>query len=577
MAALDRKGIARVLREISVLLQIKGENPFKTRAYEVAAQRIEDLPADELETRAAAGTLIELPGIGEAIAKKVDTLWRTGSLPLHEQLRAEVPPGLLDLMRVPDLGPKKIAALNQGLGIGSLEDLAKACREGKVRELRGFGAKTETKLMQAIAAMGKVEGRRPLASVRPVAEELVERLRRLPQVSRAEIGGSVRRYRETVADLDLLVAAPEAGPIFDEVCAWPAVQSVLGRGDTKCSITLRDGLQVDVRVLPNDRFATALHHFTGSRAHHMRLRSLARQKGLTISEWGVERLEQPGVPLPIATEAELYQALGMAYVSPEMREDTGEVEAAQAGALPTPIELQDVRGYVHMHTTDSDGRNDLLSMARAVAELGGKYLTVTDHSPSSGYAGGLSRERLEKQWEEIARVQEQVPAVRLLRGVEADILEDGRLDHPDEVLEKLDVVIASIHTRFQMDEAQMTRRILKALDNPFAQILAHPSGRLIGKRDPYPMNLEAILVKAAEVGTAVEVNGNPERLDLNGEQVRRALALGVKLVASTDAHSVNELRHLHFSVGTLRRGWARREDVLNCLDAEGFLAALRRS
>jgi DNA polymerase (family 10) len=571
---IDRREAARVLREIATLLQLKGENPFKTRAYDTAAQHIEELTEERFAELATGHRLEELPGIGEAISKKLTTLFETGHLPYYDELRAGFPAGILDLLRVPDLGPKKTVALWRELKIGSIDELAAACREGRVRELKGFGAKTEAKLLANIASMPAGDGRRPLGEVRPVALELADRLRTVPGVAHAEVAGSVRRFRETVNDLDIIIAAADAAAVFDVVVAWPAVGKVIGRGDTKCSVALRDGLQLDVRVLPVESWPTALHHFTGSKAHHVRLRSLAKEKGLSISEYGVERLSDH-VKLPVASEADLYACLGMAFVPPEMREDQGEVAAALAGKVPTLVAQSDVQGYVHVHTRDSDGVLSVLQMARAVADRGGRYLTITDHSRSAGYAGGLDVERLKAQWLSIAEAQEQVPPVRILRGSEVDILEDGALDYPDEILAQLDVVVASVHSRFKLDEEAMTQRMLRALDNPFVNVLGHPTGRLIGKRPAYPVKLLPVFEKAAKAGVAIEINGNPERLDLSAEHARQAVALGVKLVLTTDAHTGGCLSHLEYAAGTARRAWVRPEDVLNCLPIDRFLEAMR--
>ncbi|MGI5864303.1 MAG: DNA polymerase/3'-5' exonuclease PolX, partial [Myxococcales bacterium] len=484
------------------------------------------------------------------------------------------PPGVLELMRLQDLGPKRIAQLYRELQVGSIDELAQACRDGRVRALKGFGEKTEAKILESIASLRRMGSRLPLGSARPVALELLERLRRAPGISRAELAGSIRRWRETVKDVDLVAAATEPAPVFDWFLASPAIERVLGRGDTKCSVILREGLQVDVRVVPEASFATALHHFTGSKEHHLRLRRLAQEKGLKISEWAVERTDD-GAALPIADEQSLYAVLGLPYLAPELREDAGELEAALDGRLPRLVEAGDLRGYVHVHSDWSDGKASILELARAVRERGGSYLTITDHSRTAFYAGGLTIERLREQWDEIARVQEQVPEVRLLRGAEVDILEDGSLDYPDQVLEQLDVVVASVHSRFKMDEEAMTRRLLAALDNPHLHILGHPTGRLIGKRPPYGVRIEQVLDKAARRGVAVEVNGNPERLDLSADHVRLARERGIKLVLTTDAHSVGCLDHLSYSVATARRGWATREEVLNTLPFEGFLGALR--
>ncbi len=570
----DRRETARVLREIGALLQLKGENPFKTRAYDNAANHIEELTEEKFQDLVRDGHLDDLPGVGEAISKKVTTLVQTGSLPYHEELKAQVPPGLLEMMRVPDLGPKKVTALWKELQITSVPMLLEACQAGRVRTLKGFGEKMEAKILAGIAALRPADERRPLGDARPIALELAERLRKVPGVVHAEAAGSTRRFRETVNDVDVIVAAPDATPVFDVLVASPSVARVLGRGDTKCSVVLHDGLQVDVRVVGEASWATALHHFTGSKAHHVHLRGLARERGLTISEWGVERLED-GSRLVIRSEEELYGALKMAYVPPELREDSGEIEAALEHRLPRLVEFGDLQGYVHVHTKDSDGDSTILEMAQAVRARGGQYLTITDHSRSAGYARGLDEDRLKAQWEAIAAAQEQVPEVRILRGSEVDILEDGRPDFPDAILEQLDVVVASVHSRFKLDEEAMTRRLLATLDNPHVHILGHLSGRLLSKRPAYAFRLEPVLEKAAAKGVAIEINGNPERLDLSADNARAAVAKGVKLVVTSDAHTQACLAHVEWGIATARRGWVRREDVLNCLPVEGFLAALK--
>ncbi len=574
-SAPDKAAVAKVLRNISLLLQLKGENAFKSRAYDTGADRIAGLTED-LGALVKEGRLQALPGIGQALAEKITELVNTGRLAYYENLKAEFPEGLLELMQVPDLGPKKVALLWKELGVGNLADLERACREGRVRELKGFGAKSEAKILEGLALYGRVHGQRKLlGEVLPVAEALLERVKAAPGVVRASLGGSVRRQAETVADVDIIASAPEAGPVLDALAHAPGVAVVLGKGESKCSVRMTEGdLQVDLRVLPDEDFATALHHFTGSKAHHVRLRGLGNDKGLKISEWGVHR--DDGTKVPVRDEAELYRLLGMQFIPPELREDSGEIEAAREGRLPEDlVRLEDVQGAVHAHSTWSDGKNTLEEMARAARALGLRYLTVTEHSQASIYAGGLKVDDLKRQWEEIDRVNEAVPGVRLLKGIEVDILESGALDYADSVLEQLEVVIASVHVRHSMDEDAMTKRVLAALDNPCLHILGHPTGRLIQEREPYPLRMEEVLERAAERGVAVEVNGKPQRLDIKAEYVRQAVRLGVRLVVSADAHKVADLRNLAFAVATARRGWARKGDILNTLPAASFTAALR--
>nr|WP_216620316.1 DNA polymerase/3'-5' exonuclease PolX [Myxococcus xanthus] len=573
--AVDKATVAQVLRDISLLLQIQGESGFRVRAYDMAADRIAGLP-QELGPLVAEGRLESLPGIGPALAEKISELVSTGRLGYLEELRAQFPPGLLELTQLPDVGPKKVATLWRELQVSSIEELERACREGRVRQLRGFGAKSEAKMLEGIALYRRARGERKLlGEVMPVATALLERVKAAPGVVRASLGGSVRRQAETVADVDIIASAPEAGPVLDALANAPGVAAVLGKGESKCSVRLEAGdLQVDLRVLPDEDFATALHHFTGSKAHHIRLRNLGQERGLKISEWGVHR--DDGTKVPVTEESGLYALLDMQYVPPELREDNGEVEAAREGQLPKDLlTLEDVQGAVHAHSTWSDGRNSLEEMALAARALGLKYLTITEHSEAAIYAGGLKVDDLKRQWEEIDRINAAVSGVRLLKGIEVDILESGALDYADSVLEQLEVVIGSIHVRHGMDEDQMTRRLLAALDNPCLQILGHPTGRLINSREPYPVRMDEVLERAAERGVAVEVNGKPARLDIKAEYVRQAVERGVRLVVSCDAHQKEDLRNLAFAVATARRGWARKGDVLNTLPADRFVTALR--
>jgi DNA polymerase (family X) len=570
--SIDKREVARIFAEIAQLLQLKGENPFKVRAYETAAQRISDA-SDDLATMHADGRLARYPGIGEALYKKIVELLETGRLGYYERLRSEFPRGVLDLLRIPDIGPKRVAQIYRELEVGSLDELRKACEEHRVRELKGFGEKLEEKILQGIARVSRASERQPLADVREVAMELAAAVRAAPGVVCAEVAGSARRWKETVNDVDIIVAADDPNPAMDALDKHARVGNVIGRGDTKCSVLLRDGLQVDLRVVKPDQFWTALHHFTGSKEHNVRLRSRAVDRGLHISEYAVTG---PGGPLPIRSEEDIYRALDMTYVPPELREDHGEVEASIAGKLPDLVEEKDIRGAVHAHTKYSDGSNTIEEMARAAEKAGLTYLAVTDHSRSAGYAGGLPIDDLKRQWEEIDQIQERVPKVKLLKGSEVDILEDGRLDYPDDVLEKLDVVIVSVHSRFQMDEKQMTQRIQTALDHPLAQIWGHPTGRKIGGRPPYALAIEDVLDRAAKSGVAIEVNGNPHRLDLDADNLRLAKKRSLSIVLSVDAHSIDAFAHLSWAVANARRGWVEKRDVLNCRDVEGFRKALRR-
>ena len=573
---LDKAAVAQILRDIALLLQLKGENTFKVRAYETAADRIVGLTQD-LGALVRDGRLKELPGIGQGLAEKISELVSTGKLGFYEELKAEHPPGLLEMLQLQDVGPKKVMTLWRELGVGTVADLEKACRDGRVRGLKGFGAKSEAKILEGIALHQRAHGKRKLlGDVLPTVEGLLELLRAAPGVVRVSPAGSVRRRAETVADVDLLASAPQAGPVLDMLANAPGVAVLIGKGESKCSVRMTAAdLQVDLRVLPDEDFATALHHFTGSKAHHVRLRGLGQDKGFKISEWGVHRAD--GTKVLINDEADLYRLLGMQYIPPELREDRGEIEAALEGRLPEDlVAFEDVQGVVHSHSTWSDGKNSLEEMARAAQALGFKYLTVTEHSQAAIYAGGLKEDDLKRQWDEIDRVNESLRGgIRLLKGIEVDILESGALDYRDSLLERCELVIGSVHIRHKMDEEQMTRRILSAMDNPHLNIIGHPTGRLIHEREPYPVRMEEVLDKAAARGVVMEVNGKPARLDLKSDHVRQATERGVKLVVSADAHNTRDLHHVAFAVATARKGWARKADVVNTLPAERFISTLK--
>jgi DNA polymerase (family 10) len=584
----DASALARDLREIALLLQLEGENPFKIRAYENGARAVEGLGAD-LAALAGGQRLTGVDGIGEALAGKIAAWLTTGKIPLLERLRASHPPGVVELLSVPDLGPRKIAVLRAELAIGSPAELLAACRAGRVRGLKGFGEKTEQKILEGLQRLAArpAERRVLLGDALVLGAEIVSHLRRHPDTERVELAGSARRGRETVGDLDVVAASRNPAGLSIHLLELPRVEEVLGRGDTKTSVRLSTGLQVDLRVVPPEDYATLLHHLTGSKAHHVKLRGIARELGYTLSEWGLQRLpegdapEAPGAGLPghhkvaIGSEEALYSALGLSYVPPELREDQGEIEAARGGGLPgSLVAVADVRGLVHAHTTWSDGRSSLEEMARGAEALGMSYLTITDHSRAAGYAGGLDKDRLLRQWEEIDRVQEKVK-VRLLRGTEADILDDGGIDVPEDLLPRFDVIIASIHSRMKMDRATMTGRLVKAMRQPFFKVWGHALGRLLGEREPFACEVERVLDALAASRGAIEVNGDPKRLEAEPRLLRLARERGIPVVLSVDAHSVQALGHLPLAVLTARRGWVERERVLNTLPVDGFREAVR--
>jgi len=573
--------VAAVLREISQLLQLKGENAFKVRAYDMGADAFETLPPDPaasggLYERVKAGTLSELEGVGKAIDQKVTELVNTGKLEYLEKLRLDFPRGALDLVQIPGLGPRKAAILIRELDVVNLDDLEKAAHAGRVRVLKGFGEKTEQAILEGIAKVRvRQTARKPLWETRPLAEQLVASVRRALGVVRAEIAGSVRRYNETNGDVDVVAAVKgPVEPVMQAFADAAGVAEVLARGGTKCSVRLRDGLQADLRVVTEAQFATALHHFTGSKQHHVKLRGIARDKGLSISEYGLARLDG-GAPLQPESEEALYGMLGLQPVPPELREDLGELELAAKRELPQLVAQPDIRGFVHCHSTWSDGKATIEEMVRAAGALGAEFITITDHTRAAHYANGLDVERLRRQWDEIAEVQEKVPQVQILRGSEVDILEDGALDWPPDILDKLDVVICSVHQRFKLDEARQTERIRRALLHPKCGIWGHPTGRYLGDRDPMPARWEELIAIAAERGVTIECNGTPHRLDFSAELLRVARKHKAKICLSVDAHSTKELENLHYAVGTARRGWTERDRVINARPADQFLKMLK--
>jgi DNA polymerase (family 10) len=545
------------------------------RAYENGARALERLPED-LAAVIAAGRLGKIKGIGESLKARITELHETGTCEVLEELRRDLPPGYVELTRVPGLGPKKVQKLIAELGIDSIAALRAACEAGRLRGVPGFGEKTEQKLLEGMKRLeqSQKKGRTLLVDALDEGEALLTFVRTCPAVLRAELAGSLRRWQETVGDLDVVVATERPREVMDHFVRYPQITAVDSRGDTKCTVILGSGMQVDLRALPLEDFFTALHHFSGSKAHHVKLRGLARDRGLTISEWGVQFIGQPD-KLLVESEQDLYKILGMSYVPPELREDCGEIEAALAGErFDDLLRMDDVRGMVHCHTTYSDGKNTVEEMARAADALGVEYMTITDHSPAAHYAGGLDVDALHRQWDEIAAVQEKVK-VKLLRGTESDILEDGALDYPDAVLEKLDVVIASIHARHKLDEDAMTKRVVRAMRHPLYKIWGHALGRMLGQREPFACRVEEVLDAIAESRAAVEVNGDPHRLDMEPRWLREARKRGIRFVVSVDAHSTRALGYLRFAVAMARRGGVRRHEVLNTLPVGDFRAAVR--
>lgn len=558
-----------LLETIARLLELKGENPFKIRAYTNAARALETFSGN-FQATVLEEKLGELNGIGDAITKKISEFIQTGKLEYFDKLQAEFPETIFELFEVTGLGGKKVKALYEQLGVKNIVELEAAAKDGRIAELPGFGAKTAANLLQAIEQRRKHSGRFLLSDAKLWSDALLGHFLGHPDVSQISAGGSFRRGRETIGDLDILIATKYPPRIIEHFLSHAAIDRVLAQGDTKASVLLNYGIQADLRVVANLEFPFALCYFTGSKEHNVALRGRALQNGWTLNEYrlgpepGSKRV--PKLIPEIQTEADLYRALGLAYIPPELRENHGEIEAAESGLLPRLVELQNLRGTFHNHTNESDGHNTLQEMADAAQELGLEYLGIADHSKSSFQAHGLDEKRLLKQIEQIRELNKGFDGeFQVFCGVECDILRDGRLDFPDEILAQLDYVVASVHSSFTLPEKEMTERIIRAIENRYVTILGHPSGRLLLSREPYRVDLVEIIKVAAQTGTVIELNANPRRLDLDWRFWKTAKEQGVKCAINPDAHSIHGLQDLWFGIQIARKGWLTREDIVNCL------------
>lgn len=563
--------LAAMFNDIADMLEIKGETPFRITAYRRAARALESMTED-IEAIAARGSLTEIPGIGTGIAGKITEFLATGTCAYYEDLRAQLPPGVTVLMTVPEVGPKTALLLQQRLGVSTIEGLEQACLDGKVRTLPRLGAKTEENILRGIATIRRGKTRHPIGRVFPYAHELLDIIREVPGVRTLGLAGSLRRMKETIADIDVLVTSTDPARVMDAFTAFPKVKQVLAKGPTKSSVVLDIGIQADVRVVEPEAYGAALQYFTGSKEHNVKLREKAIKRGLKVNEYGVFRV--PGdVRVAGATEEEVYGAVGLPWIAPELREDLGEVELAERGALPRLVEAADLKGELHLHTRWSDGTESAEEMAKAVKSLGYEYVAITDHSQSLKFAGGVTIDELRDHARAVRGIADKV-GIAVLIGTECDILPDGTLDYPDDVLAELDVVIASIHSRFRLSKDEMTLRMIRAMENRHVDIIAHPTGRVLGRREAYELDLERVLEAAHRTGTALELNANPDRLDLRDVHVRMAKEYGVKLALNTDAHSRYDLRNVAFGIGVARRGGLEAEDVLNTYQLPKLLAHL---
>jgi DNA polymerase (family 10) len=565
--------LADIFQTIANLLEIKGEVIYKILAYRKAADSLRDYGGNVYSVWQE-GKLTDIPGVGKAISEKIDELYTTGHLEFLDKLSKEVPPSLAELLQVPDLGPKKVALFWKELGITDLAGLEAAAREGELQGLPGMGQKSEAKILVGIEALSRRTTRTPLWKAWPAAEEILAKLQQIPGVEMAVAGGSLRRMRETVGDLDLLVAADDSVSVMKAFTNLPEVLQVIGSGKTKSSVEFNNGLRAQLWVHPPARFGTALQYATGSKDHNVRLRELALKRGLSLSEHAFTRPDQSEILC--ATEEQVYEVLGIPWIPPEAREDRGEVQAALAGELPDFIKLSDMQAELHTHSTWSDGKVSIKEMASAARDHGYKILAITDHSPSLGITQGVTSEDFKVQRAEIDKAQKELgDSILILQGSEVEIKADGSLDYPNQVLAELDIVFASLHVSLRQPREQITQRLLNAIQNPHVDVIGHPTGRLIPDREGADLDMEAVFNAAAQSGVAMEISAHPERLDLNDIHARQAIELGIPLSINTDAHSPGELDLMHFGVATARRGWVEAKQVINAWDPDRLISWLK--
>jgi DNA polymerase (family 10) len=572
--SVTRDQVVDVLQRIALLLELQGENPFKVRAYHNGARALEMLEGD-LGTLVREDQLKGIPGIGEALREKISTLVTTGKLPYYEELVAQFPPKLFELFDVPGLGPKKIKALYEKLDVASLADLEKACQNDRIAALDGFGAKTQEKLLHSLETLKQGAGRHLASVAAHASATLLDDLRAHPDTIRLSAGGSTRRRNETVHDIDIIVSTKSPAAISRAFREHPLVDRVLAAGDTKSSVMLKNGLQADLRVVSDEEYPFALMYFTGSKEHNIVLRGLAQDRGWTLNEYRLAPVKKGAAKIPrIRDERDIYELFGFDYIEPELRENRGEFEAAAKHKLPDLVKLEQLKGTFHNHTRASDGRNTLAEMAAAAQELGLQYLGIADHSKASFQANGLDAARLKKQIAEIKALNKDFDGFRLFSGTECDILKDGSLDFSDSVLAQLDYVVASVHSSFTLGEAEMTKRLIRAMENPHVTMLGHMTGRLLLKRESYAVNIPAVLDAAAETGTFIELNADPHRLDMDWRWWRLAKEKGVQCVINPDAHATDGLQNLYFGIGAARKGWLTKTDVVNCLPLKKVIPVL---
>ncbi|MHB9129489.1 MAG: DNA polymerase/3'-5' exonuclease PolX [Armatimonadota bacterium] len=566
--------VGRIFMEIAEALELQGGDTYRIRAYQNAARTILSLDEPLADLRAR-GELLSLPGIGESLAAKIEEILDTGHLRQHDELMDRFPPGVVAMMSVPGIGPRTAETLYHELGITSIEELERTAQEHKIRKLRGFGEKTEQNVLQSLQRMHRQRARIPLARAYPLAQQIIRTLRKTAPVTDIEVAGSLRRMREDIGDIDILVTSDDPVAVMQAVTRMPMVQQVLLTGPTKTTVFTDLGIQVDIRVVEPENFGAALQYFTGSKEHNVKLRTIGIQKGYKLSEYGIFRTST-NERIGGRHEEDMYRPLGILMYPPELREERGEIEMGLEGVMPDFIDVKDIRGDLHVHTDWSDGRTPMREMVMAAREHGYQYLAISDHSVGRGIANGLTPERLRQQIREIRKLNNEIDGITILAASEVDIRRDGTLDFPDDLLAELDLCIASIHSAFGLSEADQTERMIRVMQNPYVDIIGHPTGRLIGSRDPINLNMPMVLRAAKDLNVAMEVNSWPERLDLNDVHIMAAREAGVKLVIDTDAHAPEHYDLIKFGVATARRGWAEPGDVLNSLPLKQLLPRLRR-
>ena len=571
---MDNAYIAHVLRQVGALKQIKGENRFKVRAFENAARALETL-TQPVSIHIEAQTLTDIDGIGQSIAEDIIEIYQTGTCSIKTRLLSQFDEGLLDLIEIQGLGPKRIKTIYDELGVANLEALKAAAQDGSLASLSGFGKKTQANILKEIERLEQTAGRMPLPTALTLANHVLSTIESIDGVERAQIAGSIRRGKETIGDIDILVVAQNPPLVMDAVTQMRGVMDVIAHGDKKTSILLAQGMQVDVRIVEAHQFGSALHYFTGSKEHHVKLRARAKRQGLKINEYGVFSVEDDTTPLASQTEEDLFTTLGLSFIPPELREGTQEIEQAEQTALPHLITLDDIRGDIHMHTTASDGEASILEMAEAAKALGYQFIVITDHSQVLSIANGLTPKRFAAHIEAIEAANTQIEDFTIFSGLEVDILKDGTLDMDHDLLARCDWVVGSIHTAMTLDSQAMTDRLLRAIDTNLLSCLGHPTGRILGGRQGYQYDMETVLDACAQHHTAVEINGSPGRFDLNPENAARAKQKGVQIVLGSDAHSTRGLESMHFAVKQARRAWLEPADVLNTLQPQDFITRTR--